>query len=255
MRGRVWRRTRWVLCLSYPLLAGTLAACQASQSPDAADSTQVAPATEAAPQLASLNSVAEVRRDSVSGVVLYAASRDLAVALAADPSYLTAKEQGDVGGMALQFLGAYRNEFLIAHPPSEFKVGEITEDTLGFRRVRLQQVFKGISVVGAELSLQFNGELALELLQGRYIPTPQVTPDDPALSSADAARIAANELGKIAQLSEPEMIIYPRPDGSGALAYQITATSGLTESWRMTIDASTGDALAKEPLRYPSQLE
>lgn len=248
MPAKIWLRTRLaIVCLSAPLLGSSLVACQTSQPPEADDRA------EATDQLTNLNSVADIRRDPESGVILYAAGKDLAIALSTDPSYRTARSRYDVRAMALQFLEAYREEFLIADPPSELRIGQVTEDGLGFRRVRLKQVFSGLPVVGAELSLQFNNDLALTLVQGRYIPTPRVISEDAKLSSADAAVIAADELGRNVQLSEPELVIYPLPNGRGALAYQITGTKGLIESWRLTINANTGETLAKESLRYPEQ--
>jgi Zn-dependent metalloprotease len=198
-----------------------------------------------------LSAHAEIRRDPASGVVSYAKADDLAGALVDDPTYRRARERQDVGAMALRFLSAYRDEFLIVDPPSEFQAGPVATDALGFRRVRLRQVWKGLTVVDAELSLQFNDALALTLLQGRYIPTPQVAPEDATLSSEDAGAIAANELGQGVQLTEPDLVIYPLPTGRGVLAYQVIGAKGLTERHRITIDAGTGETLAKEPLRYP----
>lgn len=248
MPARIWLRTRLaIVCLSAPLLGSSLVACQTSQPSEADDR---ATATE---QLTSLNSVADIRRDPVSGVISYAAGKDLGIALSTDPCYRIARSRSDVRAMALQFLEAYREEFQIADPPSEFRIKQITEDGLGFRRVRLRQVFDDLAVVGAELSLQFNNDFALTLVQGRYIPTPRVSPEDAKLSSADAAGVAAAELGRNIQLSEPELVVYPLPNGRGALAYQITGAKGLIESWRLIIDANTGETLAKESLRYPEQ--
>lgn len=246
MPAKGWLRARLTLvCLSAPLLGSSLAACQTSQAPEAGDRAQ---ATE---QLKRLSSVADIRRDPVSGVISYAAGKDLAVALSADDSYRTARSRNDVNGMAFRFLEAYREEFQIADPSSEFRIGQTTKDDLGFRRVRLRQVFNGLVVVGAELSLQFSSELALTLIQGRYIPTPRVTPEDAKLSPADATGVAAAKLGRNVQLSETELVVYPLPNSRAALAYQITGTKGFTESWRITVDANTGEVLAKESLRYP----
>lgn len=246
MRGRISLTTRFALfALTTPLVGGGLIACQASHPPGADSRTQ----TEN--QLTNLSALGEIRRNPASGIISYAKGDDLAGALASDPSYRQARERHDVADMTLQFLSAYRDEFLIADPPSEFRIGPVAADVLGFRRVRLRQVFNGLLVVGAELSLQFNDDLALTLLQGRYIPTPQVAPEDAELSAIDAVAIAADELGKNLHLSEPELIIYPSANGRGVLAYQLIATQGLTDRQRITIDAGTGETLAKESLRYP----
>ena len=243
-RGRALseRTVTWTVAV---LLVAGMAACQAP-SPAESVNTSRAPAP-----MDGLDAVANIRRDPESGIVVYAAGKDLSEALADDLAYRTAKEQQDLSAMSLRFLEAYRKDFLIDNPSSELEVSQITEDKLNFHRIRFRQAYKGIPVVGAELSLQYDAALALTLLQGRYVPSPQVSREDAEISPADARSTAAAELGEYSRLSDAELIIYPMPNGIGVLAYRLTATRDQAEGVRITIDATDGEVLAKEPLRYP----
>ena len=230
------------------LTLGLVCACSTKHSADIDLSNQ--DHTPAQQQTMTLESFADVRRDPVSGTVIFAKADDLAVSLVDDPEYQALSDDKAYADMALRFLDTYRDDFRLKNPSTEFVAKRSTRDTLGYRHVQLQQVFEGLPVVDAELSVQFDPYNNLNLIQGRYVPTPGVDPTSPRYSGSDAHSFAKDALGADFELTEPELVIFPRSDGSSVLAYETTATRGLAEGWRIVIDANDGSILLKVPTRY-----
>jgi Zn-dependent metalloprotease len=230
------------------LTLGLVCACSTKHSADIDLSNQNH--TPAQQQTITLESFADVRRDPVSGTVIFAKADDLAVSLVDDPEYQALSDDKAYAEMTLRFLETYRDDFRLINPSTEFVAKRSTRDTLGYRHVQLKQVFEGLAVVDAELSVQFDPYNNLNLIQGRYVPTPGVDPASPRYSGSDAHSFAKDALGADFEFTEPELVIFPRSDGSSVLAYQTTATRGLAQGWRLVIDANDGSILLKVPTRY-----
>ena len=233
---------------NFLLTLGLVCACSTEHSADIDLSNQNH--TPAQQQTMTIESFADVRRDSVSGTVIFAKADNLAVSLVDDPEYQALSDDKAYPDMTLRFLDTYRDDFRLKNPSTEFVTKRSTRDTLGYHHVQLQQVFEGLPVVDAELSVQFDPYNNLNLIQGRYVPTPGVDPTSPRYSRSDAHSFAKNALSADFEFTEPELVIFPRSDGSSVLAYETTATRGLAQGWRVVIDANDGSILLKVPTRY-----
>ena len=151
---------------------------------------------------------------------------------------------------AMRFLDVYRKDFRLNDPLSELVLKRSETDSLGYQYVRLEQVFRGLSVVGAELLLQFDAENRLNLIQGGYVPTPDIDPKVHRYSASDALALGKNEIGTDYEISGPDLVIFPQPDGSSVLAYEMKFSRGLSQGWRLILDANDGSVLSKVSTRH-----
>lgn len=94
---------------------------------------------------------------------------------------------------ALAYLAALRPNG-IEHPEAEFVARRAHQDEQGAWHVRLEQVYQGVPVYGAEVIAHTqNGAFAL--LNGRYYPTPQLASVTPTLSAEEAIQHVRAHLG------------------------------------------------------------
>lgn len=156
---------------------------------------------------------------------------------------LARRAENDPGGAAIAFVSAYRAVFRLVDPARELKVSAVKLDELGFRHVRMEQVFHGLEVIHSELLFHFNRENALYLATGSYIPTPVLSETRPKLDHTAAVRAAAAELSTEAGNWPAVLKVWPSPDGAGLLAYEVAAPIGLSQAWRVFVDARSGKIL------------
>jgi bacillolysin len=159
-----------------------------------------------------------------------------------------------VASFALDILQAHAPVLRIRDPLNELEPVSIVEDELGYRHVRLEQVFKGIPVWGRDLYVHFDASGAVYAVNGTY----EATPDDfvitPGLTSGEALATVIGDLdaqrrwapaaGDIAArfgLDEihSRMVFYPEARGF-ALAYEITLHPNLVERYTYLVDARHG---------------
>jgi thermolysin len=97
-------------------------------------------------------------------------------------------------------------------------------DTLvpGRSHERLDQYYKGVPVFGGEAVRETDGQITRSVTASLYSGIDVDT--NPALSPADAAKVFMRETGAEAGTPvSPQLTILPRPDGTYALAYRMTA--------------------------------
>jgi Zn-dependent metalloprotease len=197
-----------------------------------------------------LESFAEVRRNPSNGTVVSAKSDNLARSLDSDSQYQEFMQESAFFDMAMRFLDIYRKDFRLNDPLSELVLKRSQKDSLGYQQVRLEQVFTGLPVIGAELLLQFDGQKKLNLIQGGYVPTPNIDPKTHRYSAAEALAIGKKEIGTNYEISGPNLVIFPQPDGLSALAYEMIFSQGLSQGWRLILDANDGSVLSKVSTRH-----
>ncbi len=111
--------------------------------------------------------------------------------------------------LALGFLGRYANLFGLGSPRSELQyVGEQT-DALGMRHVTLEQVYRGVDVYGARMTVHLsrNGEQVLAVTSSAipHLSVPSVR----SRIDADVALQVARRLMPEGVLVSSELVIYP----------------------------------------------
>ncbi|MCS7036932.1 MAG: M4 family metallopeptidase [Saprospiraceae bacterium] len=94
---------------------------------------------------------------------------------------------------ALAYLAALRPNG-IEHPEAEFVPRRAHQDEQGAWHVRLEQVYQGVPVYGAEVIAHTqNGAFAM--LNGRYYPTPQLATTMPTISAEEALQRVRAHVG------------------------------------------------------------
>ncbi len=168
-------------------------------------------------------------------------------------------ETQDMGERAQQYLASLQPAS-ITEPLAEFIVSKVKTDAQGNAHVRLQQVFRGVSVYGAEVIAHTkNG--AFEMLNGRYYPTPALDNVTPALDAARAIDQVKRSIGtdqvknswtpeelQIIGGDQPftaELVIYhpQRKLNAERLAWYIVARPNLMAREVYFVDAQTGEII------------
>jgi bacillolysin len=100
-------------------------------------------------------------------------------------------------------------------------------DTLvsGRSHERLDQYYKGVPVFGGEAVRETDGQITRSVTTSIYSDVDIDT--DPALSAMDAAKVFMRETGAEAGTTvSPQLMILPRPNGTYALTYRLSAFVG-----------------------------
>jgi|GEM_PF-2419674 len=200
-----------------------------------------------------LPSDASLRRDLQRGTVRFLRGANLSRDLERDPQFRSLQAADRLAEVAVAFLSAYRMDFRLLRPVDEMVVNSITTDDLGFKRVRLKQMFAGIPVWGAELIVQLDRANHINLVQGRYIPTPERLSTTPGITGEDALAITAANLEGLdpgCPGCRSELVIFAAESDPPRLAYRILIPVSLTEGWAITTDAFTGTVIEKLPTVY-----
>ncbi len=155
---------------------------------------------------------------------------------------------------------AYLNEvkslLKISDPATSFAVSKTETDNLGQTHVRLNQVYRGLPVHGAELIAHLtDGEVTT--LNGRTRPIAAGLNITPKLTQPQATAQAFRDVGtesivrkfgeNILKIkpAEGELCVFTTKKGEDRLAYQLTICPNFIERWEYMIDAQTGAVLDK----------
>ncbi len=106
----------------------------------------------------------------------------------------------------------------------ELRLRSRQADTLMPGRVheRFDQYYRGVPVFGGETVRETDGNIALSVTAAIYTGLGLDT--TPALSPADAVRVFVRETGADPGTNaSPQLMVLPRPDGTYALTYRVTA--------------------------------
>lgn len=192
---------------------------------------------------------AQLRRDVRTNTVRFLSGGNLSASLEQDADFRRLQAGNQFRDIALAFLAAYRTVFRLEDPASELRATSPQRDSLGLVRVRFQQHVKGVPVWGAELSVHLNRHNSVYLVQGSYVPTPQLA-EPFRLSEDDAVRVALQSLGR--QRAEcaacrGEAVVFVTEELVARPAYVVSAQFALHEGWAVIVDASSGDILRRIP--------
>ncbi len=159
----------------------------------------------------------------------------------------------------LAVLERHRELLRLASPARELELLSMQHDELGFYHLRFQQTYAGIPIWGADLYVHLRSDGTIELLNGRYHPTPVGVPTRPVLTPAEAIARAWQELGRPpeplppmldAERASARLVLFPHPvTGAIALCYEVQLIPSVAEAHAFFIDALTG------ALRWHMRLE
>lgn len=130
---------------------------------------------------------------------------------------------------------------------------DLNEDELGFKMVKLQQMYQGMRVVGGELIVHFSPDGHCYEITGDYVKTQSVNPNavkTKAEAAAHAKKIFKNRTKSKGEVSgEPTLVIY---DDYGSkdpeVAYELIVGAGDLKAWKFYVSAKTGRILGSETL-------
>ncbi|MDP1623945.1 MAG: M4 family metallopeptidase [Bacteroidales bacterium] len=158
-----------------------------------------------------------------------------------------------------EYLTAIQADLRIKDAPDEFMLKSVQTDDLGMTHVKMQQVYRGIPIYGAEIYLHADDD-QIGLFNGNPYPTPTIADLNPSVSAYHAQLAAIMDVSKrtdyyelndgqklILTYNEPvsELIIYPkdRDPRKQYLAWHITVRPNFVERWEYFIDAKTGSVI------------
>lgn len=158
-----------------------------------------------------------------------------------------------------QYLQIVADEMRCNNPAQEFIEKSTDTDRLGITHTRFEQYYNGVKVYGSEIILHAkNG--SVNLLNGRFFPTPALTDVTPAVSEAAAVQTVKTAVAAEAEAMQitpgfefllpaatvtTELVIY-HPEGridNPRLTYHITYIPDLANRWEYFTDAETGEIL------------
>jgi len=158
-----------------------------------------------------------------------------------------------------QYLTAIKQALKVQDPASEFTLEKQQTDELGMTHFRMQQVYKGLPVWGAEAYLHTHGQY-IDIYNGRVYPTPSVAGIIPSMPSGSAITAAVMHVSartgfenltpeqqSLLHYTQPvsELIIYHKdykPENA-KLAWHVTVRPNFLEVWEYFLDAQTGDII------------
>lgn len=170
------------------------------------------------------------------------------------------KSNNDLQAHCLSFLDTHKKTLLLNDPEEEFKWIGQTTDKSGREHIRMQQVYNGLNVYGAEIVLHFDGT-AIRYLNGRYYATPVLPDLTPAISGPEAILLTKKMVGPSGKYQEiskeeleqlevnsqenAELIIFFKEgtDFEPRLAWQVEWYPNIADHWTCLIDAETGEKL------------
>lgn len=149
--------------------------------------------------------------------------------------------------LSLEFLHENRMLLRIENPREEFKKVYFSEDKLGMKHLRYQQMYKGIEVWGREIYVHLKSDNTINCFNGRYLPTPSnLTNITPSISEGQAIQVARDHLNISQdqwQILEVKLALYHTEDEVFHLAWLVDITDGLLNHWFYFIEAHRGEFL------------
>jgi bacillolysin len=239
-RGHPWR----IVLAALIVTACPLAACGHVHQHVLSDSHEMA-------MNLSLPSEAKIVRDECRGTILFLKGPNLSQALEADPRFRELQAENQAEKIAKVFISAYSREFLLTDPFEELSVAMVTTDDLGLTHVKLRQTYKTIPVADSEIIVHLDRDQRVYLVNGRYHPTPDQLPLQPAISPAAAEAVVLENLKITASDITPrhvDLVIFPETAKGPRLAFRINISLRADEGWLFFIDAQSGEILEKRSL-------
>jgi len=168
--------------------------------------------------------------------------------------------QQTVSSLCYGYLNELKSILKVDNPEAQFVIRSESTDRLSKTHVRLDQVYKGVPVYGADVAVHLNEQGAGELFNGRYVKVPDGINTIPEISSKAAIEKASLHLRKgnaepmplpaftiIADRLKPEAVltIYRKKEllSQFQLAYHVVLFADDHHRWEYFVDASNGEII------------
>lgn len=197
---------------------------------------------------------AVLKTDLDKQTIIFLKAENLSIFLEQNDSFRNLLLSEKYGEAAIDFLKAYRSFFKLVDPEKELLIITIEKDDIGYKHVRLRQVFSNIPIWGAEIIVHFNKNNHIYLINGKYMSTPVELKLQPVLSYQEVKEVVARKLPQMRSKCNDCQIglaIFNDSKNKLHLAYQVFASVSLVEAWEILVDAETGGILQKTPTVYP----
>ncbi len=144
------------------------------------------------------------------------------------------------------FLRENAELLLLQKPDDELRLFHRETDELGRAHLRFAQHYAGLEVWPGELTVHFDAQGNVDVVDGTYAPTPEGTPTQPTISAAQAEASARALVpgGSGGQVDAPQLVLYAELQQPVRLAWNIKVAAGLTHDWRIIVDALDGSTLS-----------
>lgn len=168
------------------------------------------------------------------------------------PQYVTGKfadkvARGTETAAAYEYFNQHKASYRMADPRTELEVLRVDTDLLGMRHVRMQQRYKGLRVIGGDLTVHFSADDVLKTVNGRYRPSIELEVV-PGLTADDATALARADLQTFfgdGRPDFPELVVFPWEETS-YLAWRLFLYSDSPMGrWEYFVDATTGAVIYK----------
>lgn len=144
----------------------------------------------------------------------------------------------DAAVSTLGFLHERRHELGLRAPKEQLLTKRTSIDELSMTHVRMQQVERGLRVVGAEVNAHYDRSGRLASMHRHVVSGLETLDVTPVIDAAHAKELARASRPGHEVKDEPELVVLG--EGAPALAWEITVTNGLASAWQLEVDAKTG---------------
>lgn len=196
--------------------------------------------------------------DEVNGTPIFISGTRLAVS---DQNLSPVNTESRNQSLARAFFRANSSLLHMQEAESEFRpIGYLTDER-GRAHIKFQQTYQNLDVWGKEIVVHIDPSGNVDLVNGRYEPTPVGIPTDASLSEADAVMKMMSDLQRITDYrelsnTEKEMLAYEKPSvkkiifceqdsRAPHLAYHIEVRPNIIDRYFYFVDANTGAILSK----------
>lgn len=171
---------------------------------------------------------------------------NLSELLESSSEYRNAQKQNDYGEMVFIFLEYFRKAFKLVDPRMELVHEKEKSDSLDTTHVFLQQMAGNIPVCGKNITVHFNKEKAIYLVQGDYVPSLSDVDTVPKITDIVASQYALTAAPATQSqwtVQDRSLCLYMTPSHTPRLVYGITLAQGITGRELYYVDAENGEIL------------
>ena len=161
---------------------------------------------------------------------------------------LTPPDAGGIVSDALAFFAANKDVFHMTDPAFELSVKRQQGDALGMTHLQMSQMYKGVPVFGAQMSVHFLPDGRIQTVNGNYVPgigvsvEPDITVDAAAATALEDFQAAATPSS-----FEPPQLVVLTPGGTQSLLTWKVTLMNEDPPVRMVyfIDAHSGEVVSR----------
>jgi Zn-dependent metalloprotease len=192
-----------------------------------------------------------IQKDETTQTITLLKEPHLSHALEQADAWLEMQTAERFADAAICYITCYRKMFKLDDPRAELEPVTATADALGMHHVRLQQIFDGIPVWSGEISVHFDPQGSIYLIQGHYIPTPKGVNLAHRITASRAIALAGQDLNQPTFRSADctaVPVIYAADPNNPVPAFRVTVNAGLAARWEYMVHARSGAILKKQSL-------